>query len=543
VWKLVLSRLYTSDIDGKDGCFVLNIGPCDRHGKKTNNSISYQFEGIMYRFFIMMETLYPFMMKRIKRSMSWSVNKMMSEYYHMLKSIKYMCSSNSNNSNNFEKDSIKIITPLWEHQEKTSSKFFKGMILDKKRGFGDASYVGSGKTLTTLSLLSKLYNYDATLVSCSFSGFLVMLPSIQLIKTWVDEIKKHTTGFDTYVQNSSGDFISSKNEKIKLLEMKVKPNTIIITTMGRTRDHPLQHSWILVIVDECLSVQNKEALQTEEAWRQSCYSQYGILMLSATFFRSRFDKMLYMLKMLKTGLPEEVEYLDTILNESIVSNITESDRIWKITTSKIEMSPENYKEYEEIYKANSNKGSEILYNALSQYIHENVDYIDIFYDQIEALESENVENKIIIFTKSKNEADKIIESERNTNNWITRYPDKTGAHTVLSFSEGTYGLNNLVIYNTILMRPPEPDKLPQIKGRLDRPGQQAKNLYIKYVLLKNTIEEAALIRLELCNNFYNNYLMPLAEFYDLAVKVVAQYSSSSLHSSNILQKKLNNSTI
>ena len=69
------------------------------------------------------------------------------------------------------------------------------------------------------------------------------------------------------------------------------------------------------------------------------------------------------------------------------------------------------------------------------------------------------------------------------------------------------------------MRPPEPDKLPQIKGRLDRPGQKQKELNVRYILLKDTVEEASLMRLELCNTFYNNYLMPLAEFYDLAKKV------------------------
>jgi hypothetical protein len=112
----------------------------------------------------------------------------------------------------------------------------------------------------------------------------------------------------------------------------------------------------------------------------------------------------------------------------------------------------------------------------------------------------------------------IVESERNTHNKIKRYPEK-GNHTVLSFTEGTYGLNDLIIYDTILMRPPEPDKLPQIKGRIDRPGQKSKDLQIRYLLLKDTVEEASLMRLELCNSFYNNYLMPLAEFYDMAIKL------------------------
>ena len=138
----------------------------------------------------------------------------------------------------------------------------------------------------------------------------------------------------------------------------------------------------------------------------------------------------------------------------------------------------------------------------------------MFYDELEKSEKDN--RRVLIFTKSKNEASQIIESKRNHSNKITRYPEK-GTHVVLSLTEGTYGLNDLVIYDTILMRPPEPDKLPQIKGRLDRPGQVSKDLQIRYLLLKDTIEEASMTRLELCNTFYNNYLMPLAEFYDLAL--------------------------
>ena len=53
---------------------------------------------------------------------------------------------------------------------------------------------------------------------------------------------------------------------------------------------------------------------------------------------------------------------------------------------------------------------------------------------------------------------------------VTRFPDLSGTHVAISYAEGTYGLNTLVKYNTLLTRPPEPDKLPQMKGRLDRPG-------------------------------------------------------------------------
>lgn len=49
-------------------------------------------------------------------------------------------------------------------------------------------------------------------------------------------------------------------------------------------------------------------------------------MMSATFFRSRFDKLFYMLKMLRSGLPEVKDYLDCILNESMICYINEKTR-------------------------------------------------------------------------------------------------------------------------------------------------------------------------------------------------------------------------
>ena len=241
--------------------------------------------------------------------------------------------------------------------------------------------------------------------------------------------------------------------------------------MGRIRDHPIQHPWILNIIDECLSVQNKDALQTEEAWRQVCCSQYGVLMMSATFFRSRFDKMLFMLRMLTSGLPETSEYLDTILTETMVCNITQNDRVWKLTNNFFDLNKNQQIAYNLIMKNNSTESYDKLYSMLISYIHKNIDYIEIFKNKIKKLDSNK---KAVIFAKSKNEANDIAASISN----VGRYPEKL-KHTVVSYSEGTYGLNDLVEFNTIIMRPPAPDLLPQIKGRLDRHGQTCNELYIE----------------------------------------------------------------
>jgi len=77
-----------------------------------------------------------------------------------------------------------------------------------------------------------------------------------------------------------------------------------------------------------------------------------------------------------------------------------------------------------------------------------------------------------------------------TDDCIGRYPDVSKRHVVLSYAEGTFGVNDLVKFNTILTRPPNPDALPQMCGRLARQGQKEDTLYLEYILLENTIEEA-----------------------------------------------------
>lgn len=157
-------------------------------------------------------------------------------------------------------------------------------------------------------------------------------------------------------------------------------------------------------------------------------------------------------------------------------------------------------------------GFEKVYHMLSKFIRDEVDYIEIFKNSINNIIKNRPNSKILIYANSKKEADKIAQIDKT----IGRYPEKK-LHTVVSYAEATYGLNDLIVFNTILTRPPDADKLPQIKGRLDRPNQKENTLYIEYILLKDTIEEANLYKLEIANNFYGSYIMPLAEFYELAI--------------------------
>lgn len=75
----------------------------------------------------------------------------------------------------------------------------------------------------------------------------------------------------------------------------------------------------------------------------------------------------------------------------------------------------------------------------------------------------------------------------------------------------------MVVYDTIIMRPTQPDLLPQIKGGLDRPRQKSNNLRIEYFIIANTIEEILITRLGIAKQFTTTYIMPMAKFYQISI--------------------------
>lgn len=490
IWKNIIVKM--------NNCYnnEVQIGPVDRSGKKLNESINYLYEGTIMRIFNFLSMLYPTCVIP-KGGFKYTIKKNTSGYLHLMKCLDRLAFVFNDNKVVSSNKKATITTKLWAHQKEASGRITNGMIQLGKKGFGDASNVGAGKTLTALAVMKNILENNIKNKVTNYKGFLVLLPTTKLYKTWEDEIRKHTKGFIINKQSANG-----------LLEDNIQPNTIVITTLGRCRDHPLSNSWQLVIIDECLSVQNKNALQTEEAWRQVICSQHGVMMMSATFFRSRFDKLFYMLKMLRSGLPEEKDYLDTILSECIVCCISSKSRKWITNVNKFKLSASMRKRYDEM--RDENTASDKLYALLSKFLYDNFNYIRCFKKILDNLSKKK---KALIYTRSKNEADELAEKVDS----VTRYPDKTGRHVVVSYAEGTYGLNDLVGYSVIVTRPPEPDKLPQMKGRLDRPGQKEEVLEIQYLLAEDTIEEAWLFRLEMANNFYYNHIIPLATFYDMAV--------------------------
>jgi len=497
VWRSIYVKLFNNKEN------EILIGPVDGRGHALRDSINYLYEGTIWRIFNMFSMLYPKAIKTTNavKSLKFKIDRSTSQYLDLIRCLNNLTFRKDQQTTVKSVDNttqIKIKTKLWPHQQSTVTKILQDIDLGKK-GLGDASNVGAGKTLTALAVMAGLYTKLYTKSkSKSNSSFLVLLPTTHLFKTWKDEIEKHCQGYLMVFQEANGDLTS-----------ELKSNSILITTLGRMRDHPINQSWIFVVIDECLSVQNKNALQTEEAWKQIIVSQFGVLMMSATFFRTRFDKLFYMIKMLNTGLPENKKYLDAILAESIVLNIPIKTREWISTYHPFDLIPSVRKLYDELLDTDLN--SDKLYIKLQTFLFDNFDYVSAFQDVINKCTKDK--RRCLVYAKSKHEADLLSTKIKN----LSRFPDLTGRHLVISYTEGTYGLNNLIYLDTIITRFPEPDKLPQMKGRLDRPNQLSNILHIEYIYIQDTIDRGGMIRLEMANNFYNDYLMPLAEFYEISL--------------------------
>ncbi len=493
--QILLSRVLTSLEDKLDRTTLI-IGQIDRSGKSNGDSVDSNTEGYLLRLFNIFAVMFG-CFHRVSEY-KFQIDTKSPVFRYWLESMGYQF-VNTFDKKTFEanKEKNKIIkTKLWEHQIKVRDMITGNIIRFNQKGFGDASEVGSGKTLTALSIIEFINNLTPN------ANYLVLVPNTNLYQVWVDEIKSHCENVSCYTQESDGKWVNSITSIIKDCV------GIYVSTMGRNRDNQLTKPINFVIIDECLSVQNKDSKWTIKAFEQVVRAKYGVLMLSATFFRTRFDKLFFMLKMLNTGLPTKSEYLDTILNTAIGANIKTNRIKWETHTNKIKMSNKFYSEY------NGNKIADKFesYIKLKKYLNTHVKFQDLV--KLKITELVGLGRKILLYVESQTQLEEFEEYvESNKLEWGF-YPDITKNVCVLSKHKGTYGINNLVGYNTIVMKPPEPDKLPQIKGRLDRPGQKSLTLYLEYIVIADTIEELDIVKLELSNTFYRGHIVPLANYYD-----------------------------
>jgi len=515
--KKLICRIETS-IEDKNDRVILLLGKIDRGGKASTEAVDNDDEGYLIRLVNILACLYG-CFEKINET-KFIIHTYSKVYKFWLDKLEYIKNKKNKTNNANEKNKIKqnekfIKTKLWKHQITVRDMIINGIINYKQKGWGDASNVGSGKTLTGLSVIEAIWTKLVdTSKNNGETNFLILTPNTNLYAVWKDEISTHCdiSKINCWEQNANGTWKFINFDNIVNDNMANKIN-IYISTMGRNRDNPLKSPISFVIIDECLTVQNNTSKWTMKAFEQVVRSQFGVLMLSATFFRTRFDKLFFMLKMFQLQIPSKPEYLDTILNIAIGANIKTNPTQWIETIHKIQMDKEFYVLYSKHKKANKKES----YLELKKFMSSNVDWENLIVEKTNELIK--MGRKVLIFAESDNQLEKLnnlvknLIDKKNVQHSWSFYPDISNNICVISKHKGTYGINNLVKYDTILMKPPEPDKLPQMKGRLDRPGQIATKLYIEYIVVADTIDEIDLISLQIANNFYSSHIVPLANYY------------------------------
>lgn len=521
VWRIIRVKLRTLEADG-----LLQCGPVDPMGNRLQNFVHPHLEGIVWRAMSALCAAYPRAVRPASNLLNFTIEKASPDFVPLLRMVDAYSETKGTSAIKMPAKAPALVTRLWPHQERTRAHIVDGTLRLGKRGHGDASNVGAGKTLTALSVVHSLLAHNYKRRHAKNWAVLIMVPTEKLYKTWRDQLETHTRGFTVVEQQANGSLASangamSHSGSLNLTAGQIQWNTVVIATMGRMREHPLDIPWIIVVIDECLTVQNRNALQTGEAWRQVAAAQYGCLLLSATFFRSRIDKLYFMLRLMQTGIPEEREFLTAILGECIVCNVPKKETRWTQHTTRVILPPAMRKEYDRISAMNLT--SEKLYGVLAKYLYDNFDYASAIGTQLAKMTRAKM--RVLVFARSREEADLLAEKLH-----IARYPElevggkKTHivggkkTHIVGTVAECGYGVNDLVCCDAILCRPQNPDVLPQLKGRIDRPGQTKKDLHLEYILVGDTIEEANLVVLEMASRFRNKFIMPLAEFYDIAVR-------------------------
>lgn len=491
VWKDLHTKIVAREKSG-----VVEISPVGRDGKHQGiRAVRRRTEGTMLRIMHLLCALYPHVFKLPKNSrLSFKVKCDSAQYSHAVYCLKELSQGKVVAVRDCPLP--RITKALWPHQQETANRVVQ-RAKQGCRGFADASVVGAGKTLSALAACIALFG-----LSSQNHGCLVLVPTIGLISEWKEQIDKFTEGFVVLTQAANGVLYCGVTKATP--EMLAAPNAIVITCLGRARDHPFKKPWSFVILDECTFVQNESAMQSAEAWRQVVSSTYGVLMLSATFFRARFAKLLYMLRMLGTSIPlDNKDYLHAILSEHIICHVPDNKRTWKIRYREVELEEKVRSSYDKLMLRMGNGDRLGLFQRLKNLLEDEFDVVSELRRRTQLLSAKG--RRVLLFARTKGEASRLIEG------WV----DKPSSCVIKTVREGSHGLNLQHDCDVIVTRPAPGDIMEQMKGRIDRPGQACDLLLLDIVFAKNTIEAAEAANIRLCGNFVREYLKPISNEFKL----------------------------
>lgn len=530
VWRDVLLTITTRDKD------VIGIAPVNRWGAPARQAVRPMSEGTVLRLLYTLEALYPCVFARTRSQFTWRLMPAGAAFVHMCASLDQLARMELAKVDLSDAMALSItapallpsvITELWPHQREARDRVLLG-IQHGKLGFADASAVGAGKTLTALACVCSVAQHLAS-KGVQRHGSLVLVPVNELVSEWVMEAMQHTSNLHIIEQRASGKLFSPY---FKRGNPPIDGNSVVISTLARVREHPFAKSaWDFVVIDECLSVQNDTALQTAEAWRQVEASHCGVLMLSATFFRSNYAKLFYMIRMLRSPIPREQKFLTTTLVEHIVCYVPKNRRTWKLTYQGVPLEDKAGAEYSSMLtnfhrKTPSKQDHRSLYVSLKHLL--TTHYEPDTLPRAVAAAAQRLISKgrrPLIFANTEKELVRIFKHLPCARRWSGQQGGEGeergggggggGSALVVTLHAAAQGLNMQHDADCIICRPQPGDRLEQMKGRIDRPGQRRHELELVVLMAASTVEEAEAANIRLCGSFFRHYISPHSRQFEL----------------------------
>ncbi|CAJ1413297.1 unnamed protein product, partial [Effrenium voratum] len=139
----------------------------------------------------------------------------------------------------------------------------------------------------------------------------------------------------------------------------------VLTTYSRAARHPFSCTWLLVVADECLALQNTDTLQCAAAWRLVSRSLYGGHFISGTMFRRHYSDLLDMLKMLQSSIPLRAEFVQAYFGAYLISYVR-PQRPWSTELIPLDIPPSVQAGYLEVLDECRGRGAQNFVKVLGR---------------------------------------------------------------------------------------------------------------------------------------------------------------------------------
>jgi len=259
-----------------------------------------------------------------------------------------------------------------------------------------------------------------------------------------------------------------------------------------------------------------------------------------------------MIRMLRSALPRTMEFLPATIHEHILCFVPDTDRTWHMKPEMVPLTPKDLLKYRATIDAfkrkqlnQSGADGRMLWLELESFLREKYEgrtqnsygRSSVMGEAFAKVATSLVRKKRrpLVFADTSQEGEFLLRVLRSkgldacawseiASQAISSTETKSCDVIVASKNTEAHGINMQRFADCLICRPTPGDHLEQMKGRIDRPGQQRKDLLLVVVVAEHTIEEAKFANIHLAGSFFREYIAPVATKYKERVDLEATLS-------------------